>query len=215
MKYLSQKKTLLLLALSFFVLGGIYFLPIILENMLLQKIVTISYLVVGTALAVLFFLVNGASTAIVDGEYEKSFYKTVKDGTAATEGENLHWNPLKLSLVKRIYYSKLILCFLSKLLEDLGIECVLGVFLLFEVENYDAIIFVLAGSGDNALKVVKTVESESDFFINYHYFVVIVLKSLFCLLGISVRSAEAGCETREHHNENECKCCESKYIFHF
>lgn len=112
MKYLSQKKTLLLLALSFFVLGGIYFLPIILENMLLQKIVTISYLVVGTALAVLFFLVNGASTAIVDGEYEKSFYKTVKNGTATTEGENLHWNPLKLTLVKRIYYSKLILCFL-------------------------------------------------------------------------------------------------------
>ena len=112
MKYLSQKKTLLLLALSFFVLGGIYFLPIILENMLLQKIVTISYLVVGTALAVLFFLVNGASTAIVDGEYEKSFYKTVKNGTADTEGENLHWNPLKLTLVKRIYYSKLILCFL-------------------------------------------------------------------------------------------------------
>ena len=80
--------------------------------MLLQKIVTISYLVVGTALAVLFFLVNGASTAIVDGEYEKSFYKTVKNGTADTEGENLHWNPLKLTLVKRIYYSKLILCFL-------------------------------------------------------------------------------------------------------
>lgn len=112
MKYLSQKKTLLLLALSFIVLGGIYFLPIILENMLLQKIVTISYLVIGTALAVLFFLVNGASTAIVDGEYEKCFYKTVKNGTAATEGENLHWNPLKLTLVKRIYYSKLILCFL-------------------------------------------------------------------------------------------------------
>lgn len=112
MKYLSQKKTLLLLALSFFVLGGIYFLPIILENMLLQKIITISYLVIGTALAVLFFLVNGASTSIVDGEYEKGFYKTVKNGTATTEGENLHWNPLKLTLVKRIYYSKLILCFL-------------------------------------------------------------------------------------------------------
>ena len=112
MKYLSQKKTLLLLALSFIVLGGIYFLPIILENMLLQKIVTISYLVIGTVLAALFFLVNGASTAIVDGEYEKGFYKTVKEGTAKTEGENLHWNPLKLTLVKRIYYSKLILCFL-------------------------------------------------------------------------------------------------------
>ncbi len=112
MKYLSQKKTLLLMVSAFIVLGGIYFLPIILENMLLQKIVTVSYLILGTVLAALFFLVNGASTAIVDGEYEKNFYKSVKDGNAQDEGENLHWNPLKLSLVKRIYYSKLLLCFL-------------------------------------------------------------------------------------------------------
>ena len=112
MKYLSQKMTLLLLALAFIVLGGIYFLPIVLENMLLQKIITISYLVVGFLLALIFFLVNGASTAIIDGEYEKAYYKTVKDGTAKNEGENRHWNPLGLTLVKRIYYSKLILCFL-------------------------------------------------------------------------------------------------------
>ncbi len=112
MKYLSQKKTLVILVLSFIVLGGIYFLPIFLENMLLQKIITISYLVIGTALGTLFFLVNGASTAIIDGEYEKKFYESVKNGKASDEGENLHWNPLKLSLVKRIYYSKLILCFL-------------------------------------------------------------------------------------------------------
>lgn len=112
MKYLSQKKTLVLLASAFIVIGGIYFLPIVLRNMLMQKIITISYLVIGTALAALFFLVNGASTTIIDGEYEKNYYKTVKDGSAKTEGENLHWNPLKLTLVKRIYYSKLILCFL-------------------------------------------------------------------------------------------------------
>lgn len=116
MKYLSPKKTLLLLVVSFVVLGGIYFLPIILESMTLQKIVTISYLVIGTVLAALFMLVNGASTAVIDGEYEKSFYKTVKDGTAVTEGENLHWNPLKLSLVKRIYYSKILLCLLFPIL---------------------------------------------------------------------------------------------------
>lgn len=112
MKYLSQKMTLLLLVTAFIVLGGIYFLPIIFESMLLQKIITISYLVTGFVLALLFFLVNGASTTIIDGEYEKSYYKTVKDGTAKDEGKNLHWNPLKLTLVKRIYYSKLLLCFL-------------------------------------------------------------------------------------------------------
>ena len=112
MKYLSNKKTLLILVLSFIVLGGVYFLPIILESMLLQKIITIFYLVLGTVIAVLFFLVNGASTAIIDGEYEKNFYKSVKSGKAETEGENFHWNPLGLTLVKRIYYSKLLLCFL-------------------------------------------------------------------------------------------------------
>ena len=112
MKYLSQKKTLLILALSFIVQGGIYFVPNILESMVLQKIITISYLVIGTALGVLFFLVNGASTAIIDGEYEKNFYNSVKSGKAETEGENFHWNPLRLSLVKRIYYSKLLLCLL-------------------------------------------------------------------------------------------------------
>ena len=113
MKYLSPKKTILLLLITFPLLCGLYMLPVILENMLLQKIITISYLVIGTALAFLFMLVNGASTAIIDGEYEKNFYKTVRNGTATTEGENLHWNPLKLSLVERIYYAKLILCFLA------------------------------------------------------------------------------------------------------
>lgn len=116
MKYLSQKKTLAIFILSFVVLGGVYLLPILLENMLLQKIVTISYLVLGTAIGVLFFLVNGASTAIIDGEYEKNFYAQIKKGTAKDEGENLHWNPLGLSLASRIYYSKILLCLLFPIL---------------------------------------------------------------------------------------------------
>lgn len=124
MKYLNPKQTILLLLIDFPLLGGIYLLPIILENMLLQKIVSISYLVVGTILATLFFLVNGASTAIIDGEYEKSFYKTVKNGTATTEGENLHWNPLKLTLVKRIYYSKILLCVLFPIIVVFFVEYV-------------------------------------------------------------------------------------------
>lgn len=124
MKYLSQKKTLFLLVTSFLLLGSIYLLPILLENMLLQKIITISYLVLGTVFATLFFLVNGASTSIIDGEYEKAFYKTVKDGSATSEGENLHWNPLKLSLVKRIYYSKILLCLLFPILVMFFIEYV-------------------------------------------------------------------------------------------
>ncbi len=116
MKYLSQKKTLAIFILSFVVLGGLYLLPILLENMLLQKIITISYLVLGTAIGVLFFLVNGASTAIIDGEYEKNFYAQIKKGTATDEGENLHWNPLGLSLARRIYYSKILLCLLFPIL---------------------------------------------------------------------------------------------------
>lgn len=98
--------------LSLVVEIGVYFLPIFFENMLFQKIVTISYLVIGFILAGLFFLVNGASTAIVDGEYEKKYYQSLKDGKASDGGENFHWNPLKLSLADRIYYSKLLLCFI-------------------------------------------------------------------------------------------------------
>ncbi len=91
---------------------GIYLLPIFFQNMLFQKIVTISYLVIGFILAGFFFLVNGASTAIVDGEYEKKYYKALKEGKAHDGGENFHWNPLKLSLSDRIYYSKILLCFI-------------------------------------------------------------------------------------------------------
>lgn len=122
MKYLSQKKTVLLLGASFIIFGGIYLLPLGFENMILQKIVTISYLVIGTALATLFFLVNGASTAIVDGEYEKAYYKSLKEGKATDEGQNMHWNPLKLSLAKRIYYSKILLCLLFPIIVMFFIE---------------------------------------------------------------------------------------------
>ncbi len=122
MKYISPKKTLLLTVISFIVASGIYFLPIMLENMILQKIVTISYLTVGTLLATAFFLVNGASTVVIDGEYEKDFYKKIKNKTAETEGENLHWNPLKLTLAKRIYYSKILLIFLFPIVTMFFIE---------------------------------------------------------------------------------------------
>lgn len=124
MKYLSKKKTLLLLITTTIVTSIIYYLPNALENMTLQKVVTISYLVIGTLLGGAFFLVNGASTAVIDGEYEKKFYNSVKEGKAKDEGENLHWNPLKLTLVKRIYYSKLLLCFLFPILAMFFIEYV-------------------------------------------------------------------------------------------
>ena len=124
MKYLSKKKTLLILIAATVVTSIIYYLPNALENMTLQKIVTISYIVIGTLLGVAFFLVNGASTAVIDGEYENKFYNSVKEGKAKDEGENLHWNPLKLTLVKRIYYSKLLLCFLFPILAMFFIEYV-------------------------------------------------------------------------------------------
>lgn len=124
MKYLSKKKTLLILLAAMVVTSVIYYLPNALENMTLQKIVTISYIVIGTLLGGAFFLVNGASTAVIDGEYEKKFYKSLKEGKAKDEGENLHWNPLKLTLAKRIYYSKLLLCFLFPIIAMFFIEYV-------------------------------------------------------------------------------------------
>ena len=80
--------------------------------MVLQKIITVAFIALGTVLATLFLLVNGASTAIIDGEYEKKFMKDLRDGKASGEGENFHWNPLKLTLAKRVYYSKIIMAFL-------------------------------------------------------------------------------------------------------
>ena len=112
MKYLSKKMTLFLLLISFTVVVGVYLIPILLENMLLQKITTIAYLVLGTLAGAFFFLANGASTVLVDGEYEKNYYKKLKEGKATDEGENFHWNPLHLSLARRIYLSKIALIIL-------------------------------------------------------------------------------------------------------
>ena len=122
MKYLSKKATLLLLLLTFFITIVIYALPIMLQNMVLQKIVTISYIVIGTALGAAFFLVNGASTQVIDGEYEKNYYKSLKQGKAENEGENFHWNPLGLTLAKRIYWSKILLCMLFPILTMFFLE---------------------------------------------------------------------------------------------
>lgn len=112
MKYLSPKRTVLYLIASFFIFSLIYAMPIVLQDMTLQKIVSVSYIIIGTITAGAFFLVNGASTTIVESDYEKEFYKKIKNGTAENEGENLHWNPLSLSLARRIYYSKILLCIL-------------------------------------------------------------------------------------------------------
>ena len=125
MKYLTRKHTILFLALSFIVEVGVYLIPVFLQSMVLQRIITILYIVVGTALGVVFFVVNGASTAIIDGEYEKKYIKALREGKAVDEGENFHWNPLKLSLAKRVYYSKITLCFLVPILVIFFMEYVL------------------------------------------------------------------------------------------
>lgn len=125
MKYLSPKKTVFLIAAAFLAEVTVYLIPVVLENMLLQKIITILYIVLGTLLGVAIFLINGASTAIVDGEYEKNYIKSLKEGRAKDEGENFHWNPLKLSLAKRVYYSKIVICFLLPILAIFFMEYVL------------------------------------------------------------------------------------------
>ena len=124
MKYLSSKKTIFLVAFAFLAEVSIYLIPVVLENMVLQKIITIAYIFIGTLLGVALFLINGASTAIVDGEYEKKYIKALKEGKAKDEGENFHWNPLKLSLAKRVYYSKITLCFLFPILAIFFMEYV-------------------------------------------------------------------------------------------
>ena len=125
MKYLSPKKTIFLVAFAFLAEVSIYVIPVILENMVLQKIVTIGYILIGTLLGAALFLINGASTAIVDGEYEKKYMKNLKEGKAKDEGENFHWNPLKLSLAKRVYYSKITLCFLFPIFAIFFMEYIL------------------------------------------------------------------------------------------
>lgn len=125
MKYLSPKKTIFLVAVAFLAEVTVYLIPVVLQNMLLQKIITILYIILGTLLGVAVFLINGASTAIVDGEYEKNYMKSLKEGRAKNEGENLHWNPLKLSLAKRVYYSKIVICLLLPILAIFFMEYVL------------------------------------------------------------------------------------------
>ncbi|MBQ7896922.1 MAG: hypothetical protein IJ323_00715 [Clostridia bacterium] len=125
MKYLTRKHITVLLTASFIVEVAIYLIPVFLQSMVLQRIITILYIVAGTALGAVFFAVNGASTAIIDGEYEKNYIKALREGKAKDEGENFHWNPLKLSLAKRIYYSKITLCFLVPILAIFFMEYVL------------------------------------------------------------------------------------------
>ena len=123
MKYLSGKKTLILLAVNIFVFGIIWALPTVLENMLFQKIVVVSYTVFGTLMALLYFFINGFSWSITEGAYEKEYYSHLKNGTALDEGTNLRPNPLKLSLCKRIYYAKLTLLFLVPVVLLYLFEC--------------------------------------------------------------------------------------------
>lgn len=107
MKYLSAKKTILLLALSVLIFGTIWVIPNVIENMLMQKIVVVSYTILGIVAALIYFLINGFSWSIIEGEYEKEYYSHLKNKTALDEGTNLRPNPLKLTLCKRIYYAKL------------------------------------------------------------------------------------------------------------
>ena len=110
MKYISAKKSLVLLALSTLVHILIWALPSFFENMLFQKIVFILFALWGFILALLFFFINGGVWSVTDGDYEKEYYRSLKEGKAVGEGENLRYNPLNLSLCKRIYYSKILVC---------------------------------------------------------------------------------------------------------
>lgn len=124
MKYLSIKKTLFLLVLNFTVVTLLWMLPTFFESMLLQKIIVISLTVIGIVLAFLFFMVNGMTTSITEGAYEKEYYQHLKKGTALDEGRNLRYNPFKLSLSRRIYLAKLILVFLTPIIAMYLFECI-------------------------------------------------------------------------------------------
>ncbi len=123
MKYLSVKKTVCILTLNLVLTCILWFLPTFLENMFLQKIIFILFTVFGFILTLLFFLVNGMSTSIVDGVYEKEYYKHLKESTALDEGQNLRYNPFRLSLCKRIYYAKFIMLFLLPIILVYLFEC--------------------------------------------------------------------------------------------
>ena len=124
MKYLSLKKTLVILALNFVTVCFLWILPTVVESMLLQKIVVISLTVIGVILAMLFFIVNGMSTSLTEGAYEKEYYQHLKKGTALDEGQNLRYNPFKLSLCRRIYWAKFILLFLTPIIAVYLFECI-------------------------------------------------------------------------------------------
>ena len=123
MKYLSAKKTVLLLALNVFITGALWVLPSLLENMLLQKIVVISLTVIAVILMFLFLLVNGMTTTLIEGVYEKEYYAHLKEGRALDEGQNLRCNPFKLTLCRRIYYAKLLLLFIFPIILAYLFEC--------------------------------------------------------------------------------------------
>jgi hypothetical protein len=106
----------MILALALAVYGTLWVIPVALESMLLQKIVFFAFIALGFALALLFFFVNGGSSTLTEGVYEKEYYRGLKEGRAINGGTNNRWNPFKLDLCRRIYYSKLILAFLFPLI---------------------------------------------------------------------------------------------------
>ena len=125
MKYLSAKKTLFLLVLNTVVVGALWVLPTVVENMIFQKAVVIALTVIGVLLAIAFYIVNGLSSSLLEGAYEKEYYAHLKNGKALDEGQNLRYNPFKLSLCRRIYYAKLLLVFLFPIVLVYLYECVM------------------------------------------------------------------------------------------
>jgi len=103
--------------------GTLWVLPSVVENMLFQKNVVIALTVIGVMLAIAFSLVNGLSTSLLEGVYEKEYYSHLKKGTALDEGKNLRYNPFKLTLCRRIYYAKLLLVYLFPIILVYLFEC--------------------------------------------------------------------------------------------
>ena len=102
MKYLSTKKTIGILAMNFIIVFFLWMLPAMLESMLLQKIIVISLTVIGFFLALFFLLVNGMSSSLTEGAYEKEYYQHLKNGTALDEGQNLRYNlPIRISKLEQ------------------------------------------------------------------------------------------------------------------
>ncbi len=127
MKYMSAKKTLLVMLLSFVLYFVLWSLPVLLENMVLQKIVFVLFTVWGVALALLFFFVNGGVSTLTEGTYEKEYYRTLREGRAINEGVNNRPNPFHLTLCHRIYYAKLLLALLFPVILIFAFEYVVMV----------------------------------------------------------------------------------------